>query len=103
MQGTERVPGAAIAPQNRFEATFTNLSAATFETTRMGLDPADPLSAQLTVPSGPGFFELTLRGDFGPVNAQLDGLAAPVQPVDGGIRLTLGLTAGAHELTVTPQ
>ena len=39
VQGTTRVPGGPIPAQNRFEATFTNLRAAAFETGRMGLDP----------------------------------------------------------------
>ena len=103
VQGVERVPSGPITRQNRFEATFTNLRAASFETGRMGLDPAAPLSAKLTESGGGGFFDLTLRGDFGPVTAKLDGLAVPVQQTADGIVLTFGLTGGDHELTVTPQ
>ena len=73
VNGTVRVPGPAITQQNGFEATFQNLQAATFDTTRMGLDPAEELTAALTVSSGPGSFTLGLDGDFGAVNATLDG------------------------------
>ena len=102
VQGTNRVPGAPIADQNRFEATFTNLSAAAFETSRMGLDPGEVLTAALTVATGPGAFTLTLRGSFPAVTATLDGQPVPVQQTAAGIELSFNLTTGAHELVVTP-
>jgi hypothetical protein len=102
VQGLNRTPGAAITPQNRFEATFTNLSAATFETGPMGLDPDAQLTAALTVASGPGAFVLTLQGDFPAVAATLDGQPVAVQQTADGIELSLNLTAGAHTLVVTP-
>jgi dienelactone hydrolase len=102
VQGTNRVPGAPIADQNRFEATFTNLRAATFETARMGLEPGAVLTAGLTVATGPGAFTLTLRGSFPSVTATLDGQAVPVQQTAEGIELSLDLTTGAHALVVTP-
>jgi hypothetical protein len=60
--GIDRVPGAAIAQQNGFEASFQNLKAAAFDTSRMGLDPSQQLTASLTVSSGAGPFTLDLRG-----------------------------------------
>ena len=102
VQGVNRLPGSAITPQNRFEATFTNLSAATFDTARMGLDPDEVLTAALTVATGPGAFALTLKGDFPAVTAALDGLPVPVQQTAEGIVLSLNMTAGAHSLVVTP-
>ena len=102
VQGTTRVPGGAIPPQNRFEAVFTNLGAVAFETSRMGLDPGSQLTAELTVASGPGAFTLTLRGDFPPVTAELDGQPVPVTQTPEGIELSLDLAAGAQELVVTP-
>jgi dienelactone hydrolase len=102
VQGLERSPGGAIAAQNRFEATFTNLSAATFETSGMGLNPSQVLTAALTVASGPGAFTLRLRGSFPAVTATLDGQPVTVTPVSGGIELSLNLTSGAHALVVTP-
>ena len=102
VQGVNRLPGAAIAAQNRFEATFTNLGAATFETDGMGLDPGAVLTAALTVASGPGAFALTLEGDFPPVTATLDGQPVPVQQTATGILLSLTMTTGAHSLVVTP-
>ena len=102
VQGTNRIPGGPIADQNRFEATFTNLSAASFDTTHMGLDPAAALTAKLTVATGPGAFTLTLRGNFPAVTAQLDGQPVAVQQTAAGIQLSLTLTTGAHELAVTP-
>ena len=103
VQGTNRIPGAPVTAQNRFEANFTNLRAIAFEVARMGIDPADPLTAALTVASGPGAFTLTLRGDFPAVVATLDGNPVPVTQTAEGIVLQLNLTTGAHELAVTPQ
>jgi pimeloyl-ACP methyl ester carboxylesterase len=102
VQGVERSPGGPIADQNRFEATLTNLSAASFDTAPMGLDPGSELTAALTVASGAGAFTLTLRGVFPAVTAELDGQPVTVTPVAGGIELSLDLTAGAHELVVSP-
>jgi dienelactone hydrolase len=102
VQGTTRQPGGPIADQNRFEATFTNLRATAFETTRMGLDPASALTASLTAATGPGAFALTLRGNFPPVTATLDGQPVAVQQTAGAITLNLNLTTGSHALAVTP-
>ena len=102
VQGTTRTPGAAIPVQNRFEAEFTNLQAATFETGRMGLDPSEVMTAALTVATGPGAFTLTLRGDFPSVTAELDGTPVPVTQTAEGIELSLNLATGSQELVVTP-
>jgi dienelactone hydrolase len=102
VQGVNRSPGGAIAAQNRFEATFTNLSAAKFDTTRMGLDPGAVLTAALTVATGPGVFTLTLQGSFPAVTATLDGSPVAVTPTSEGVVLNLNLSAGAHSLVVTP-
>jgi hypothetical protein len=103
VQGTNRLPGGPVTAQNRFEAQLTNLRAIAFDTARMGIDPADPVTASLTVASGPGAFELTLRGDFPPVDATLDGSPVPVSQTAEGIEIHLGLGAGSHALVVTPQ
>jgi len=100
--GTVRVPAAAIARQNGFEARFQNLRAITFDTTHMGLDPAQALTAKLTVASGGGPFTLGLRGSFGAVGATLDGVPAAVQHTADGIELALDLAAGDHALVVSP-
>ena len=102
VNGTVRVPGPAITQQNGFEATFQNLQAATFDTTRMGLDPAEELTAALTVSSGPGSFTLGLDGDFGAVTATLDGNPVPVTHTANGIELALTLSSGQHQLVITP-
>ena len=102
VQGTNRIPGSSIAQQNRFEATFTNLRAAAFETSHMGLDPQARLTANLTVASGPGAFTLTLRGAFPSVKATLGGRPVPVTRTSQGIELSLNLASGAQELVVTP-
>jgi dienelactone hydrolase len=81
---------------------LNRLSAATFETGPMGLDPDAQLTAALTVASGPGAFALTLKGDFPAVTATLDGQPVAVQQTAAGIELSLNLTAGAHALVVTP-
>jgi dienelactone hydrolase len=100
--GTVRLPAAAIATQNGFEASFQNLKAAVFDTSRMGLDPSQALTASLKVSSGPGAFTLGLRGSFGAVTATLDGAPVTVTHTADGIELALTLTTGSHQLTVTP-
>lgn len=100
--GTVRLPGASIARQNGFEAHLQNLQAISFDTSHMGIDPAQPITASLDVASGPGPFTLTLRGAFGPVTATLDGQPVTVTPVSGGIELALNLGTGQHQLVVTP-
>jgi hypothetical protein len=101
--GTFRQPGAAIAQQNGFEATFQNLQAAAFDTTRMGIDPAQQLIASLTVSSGPGAFTLGLRGSFGgSASATLDGSPVAVTHTADGIELALTLSSGQHQLVVSP-
>ncbi len=100
--GTVRVPGATITKANGFEATFQNLKAAAFDTTHMGLDPSEPLVADLTVSSEPGPFTLTLRGQFGPVIATLDGGPVTVTQTADGIELAMTLSAGQHQLVVIP-
>jgi dienelactone hydrolase len=100
--GTVRQPGAAITRQNGFEARLQNLQAISFDTSHMGIDPASRITASLDVASGPGPFKLTLRGAFGPVTATLDGQPVTVTPVSGGIELALNLSAGQHQLVVSP-
>jgi dienelactone hydrolase len=95
---TERVPGDPIAQGNGFEGTLQNLSGVAFETSRMGLDPASRITAELT---GDGQTAVTLRGNFPAVSATLDGQPVPVERTADGIRVTLAL-AGAHELVITP-
>ena len=100
--GTSRVPGPAIAKQNGFEATFQNLQATTFDTTHMGLDPAKPLTASLTVSGAGGAFTLGLKGAFGAVTATLDSAPVTVTHTADGIQLALTLSTGQHQLVVTP-
>jgi dienelactone hydrolase len=100
--GTFRLPGPAITEQNGFEATFQNLRAATFDTTRMGLSASQQLTASLTVSSGPGAFTLRLNGSFGAVGATLDGAPVAVTQTADGIELALSLSAGQHQLVVSP-
>jgi dienelactone hydrolase len=100
--GTVRLPGAAIAKQNGFEAKLQNLQAISFDTSRMGIDPAAQITASLNVASGPGPFKLTLKGAFGPVTATLDGQPATVTPVSGGIEIALDLGTGSHQVVVRP-
>jgi hypothetical protein len=100
--GTSRVPGAAITKQNGFEATFKNLQAASFDTSHMGLDPAQQLTASLTMSSDPGPFTLGLKGPFGNVTATLDGNPVPVSHTADGIELALSLGSGQHQLVVSP-
>ena len=64
------------------------------ETSRLGLAlERSQLTADLTVVTGPGAFTLTLRGDFPPVTAELDG-----QPVDLVFLLLAPEGAGADHL-----
>ena len=100
--GTSRVPGAAITQRNGFEATFRNLKAATFDTTHMGLDPSQQLTASLTVNSDPGPFTLGLQGQFGTVTATLDSSPVPVTNTADGIEIALNLSSGLHQLVVSP-
>ncbi len=100
--GTVRVPGPAITQQNGFEASFQNLQAASFDTSHMGVDPSQQIDASLTVTSGPGVFTLGLKGAFGAVSATLDGDPVPVTHTVDGIELALTLSAGQHQLVVTP-
>jgi len=100
--GTSRVPGAAITQRNGFEATFRNLKAATFDTTHMGLDPSQQLTASLTVNSDPGPFTLGLQGQFGTVTATLDSSPVPVTNTADGIQIALNLSSGSHQLVVSP-
>jgi dienelactone hydrolase len=102
VNGTVRLPGPAITQQNGFEATFQNLQAATFDTTHMGIDPGQQLTASLTASSGPGPFALGLEGAFGAVSATLDGDPVPVTHTANGIELALTLGSGQHQLVVTP-
>jgi dienelactone hydrolase len=100
--GTVRIPGAPITKQNGFEATFQNLQAATFDTAHMGLDPTKQLTASLTVSSGPGAFTLGIKGSFGAVTATLDSAPVTVTHTADGIELALTLSAGQHQLVVSP-
>jgi dienelactone hydrolase len=99
LTGTDRVPGDPIAQENGFEATLQNLSAIAFETGRMGIDAGGQITALL---SGDGQTSVTLRGQFPPVHATLDGHPVSVQQTSDEVKLTLALT-GDHELVVTPQ
>ena len=99
------VPAAVAGPitkQNGFEATFQNLQAATFDTAHMGLDPTKQLTASLTVSSGPGAFTLGIDGAFGAVTATLDSAPVTVTHTASGIELALTLSAGQHQLVVSP-
>jgi dienelactone hydrolase len=98
LTGTERVPGDPIAQQNGFEATLQNLSAIAFETSRMGIDPSQAITAEL---SGTGQTDVTLRGQFPSVHATLDGQPVPVQPTADGIKVAVTLS-GQNELVVSP-
>jgi dienelactone hydrolase len=102
VQGTERVPGGAIAAENTFEASLVNLAAVTFELDGMGIDPAATITGRLTVDVSGGV-TVTLRGDFGPVSATLDGHPVQVEQVTGGIAVDVSGNAGQHTLIVTPQ
>jgi len=101
--GVNRVPGDPIAQSNGFEARLENLQAIAFDTSHMGIDPAQAITAQLIVSNGGGPFALTLRGSFGPVSATLDGQPVPVEQTADGIKLSLDLSVDQHELVVTPQ
>jgi dienelactone hydrolase len=98
LTGTDRVPSDAIAQQNGFEATLQNLSAITFETGRMGLNPSSEITAHLT---GTGQTDITFRGSFPPVTATLDGNPVPVTPTADGIKVTVSLS-GQNLLRITP-
>jgi dienelactone hydrolase len=100
--GTSRVPGPAIPQQNGFEATFQNLQAITFDTTHMGLNPSQQLTASLTMSGSGGAFTLRLDGSFGAVSATLDSAPVPVTHTANGIELALTLNTGQHQLVISP-
>jgi dienelactone hydrolase len=99
VRGTNRVPGGPITQRNGFQATLTNLSGIAFATGRMGIDPAQQITATLT---GDGNTTVTLLGQFPAVTATVDGQPVAVQQTAEGIEITADLT-GQRELVVTPQ
>lgn len=87
--------GEPIERRNGFEAALTNLSAVTFRTKAMGLDPARTVRATLT---GDGTTRVTLTGRWpASLTAMLDGRAIPIARARRRISVELDLSGG------TPQ
>jgi hypothetical protein len=96
--GQHFAKGAAIKQRNAFEATLDNLRSVTLLSKRMGLRSRTDSAATLT---GDGVTTLRLTGEWGSVQALLDG--NPVRMAQGkrALILRLPLTAGAaHHLEI---
>ena len=97
VQGQTLVDGDPIAKSNGFEAKLTDLSAVHFLTARMGLDPSNPVSANLT---GDGPVTMRFDGTWpATVKATLDGLPAGVTRDADGITVNVTVPpVGTHTL-----